>query len=186
MSKLSNVEMAILGLLYEETHHGYELDKIVKARGMRIWTEIGFSSIYYVLKKMEKKGLITSRMQQVTGKPPRSVYSITDLGRQMMREQVGLVLSEYQKSSSPFDLGIAYHGVLSPDAVLLSFGQYLRSLDEKANEVEQLIQKRREEQASYHVIAILERTLAHVKTERAFVESLVMKIQRGLIPRWDW
>ena len=43
--QLTNPECAILGLVAEGPRYGYQIDQIVTARGMRRWTEIGFSSI---------------------------------------------------------------------------------------------------------------------------------------------
>jgi DNA-binding PadR family transcriptional regulator len=37
--------LTLLGLLAEKPRHGYELEEVIIARGMRDWTEIGFSSI---------------------------------------------------------------------------------------------------------------------------------------------
>ena len=55
MNRISNIEAAILGLLCERPQYGYEIEKIIEKRNMRNWTEIGFSSIYYILKKLEEK-----------------------------------------------------------------------------------------------------------------------------------
>ena len=44
-----------------------EIEHVIEERGMRDWTEIGFSSIYYLLKKLEKEGLIAGRLEEVFG-----------------------------------------------------------------------------------------------------------------------
>ena len=51
-------EAAILGLLWEKPLYGYTIEKIIEERGMRHWTDIGFSSIYYVLKRLESRNLL--------------------------------------------------------------------------------------------------------------------------------
>ena len=61
---MTNAELAILSLIAEQPRHGYDIEQIIEARGMRDWTEIGFSSIYYLLNKLEKAGLIESQLQQ--------------------------------------------------------------------------------------------------------------------------
>ena len=53
---MTNAELAVLSLLVEQPRHGYEIERVIEERGMRDWTEIGFSSIYYVLGKLEKRG----------------------------------------------------------------------------------------------------------------------------------
>ncbi|QBJ94950.1 hypothetical protein ERC79_02460 [Rhodococcus sp. ABRD24] len=40
------------GLLAEQPRHGFDLEKVIDARGIRQWTDIGFSSIYRLLGKL--------------------------------------------------------------------------------------------------------------------------------------
>ena len=57
---MTDTEFAILGLVHEEERHGYQIEAVIEERGMREWTAVGFSSIYYLLKKLEKKAFISS------------------------------------------------------------------------------------------------------------------------------
>ncbi|MDO9044483.1 MAG: PadR family transcriptional regulator, partial [Methanobacteriaceae archaeon] len=107
MSRISDIEAAILGLLYEHHHYAYRLEQIIKKRGMRNWADIGFSSIYYVLKRLEEKELVESKMRTAEGKPSRKVYTITEEGQQAMQEKVQEILSENKKQIYSFDLGMA-------------------------------------------------------------------------------
>jgi len=104
MSEISNIEAAILGLLYENSHHGYELEKIIEERGMRNWTDIGFSSIYYVLKKLEDKKLVVSELEKVEGKPSRKVFTITYDGKLVMQEKSRELLTEIPNQFHPLIL----------------------------------------------------------------------------------
>ena len=83
-------EAAILGLLCEKPLYGYTIEKIIGERGMRHWTDIGFSSLYYVLKRLESRNLIVSSCRQQENKPSRKVYTITLEGEQQMRANVRL------------------------------------------------------------------------------------------------
>src|SRR3972149_2439341 len=58
MKVLTAAELLLLGLVAEMPRHGYELDHVIEQRGMRQWTQIGFSSIYYVLGKLERLALV--------------------------------------------------------------------------------------------------------------------------------
>ena len=69
--KISLTEQLILGILSEHSEHGYNIEKIIEIRGMRKWTDIGFSSIYYVLEKLEDKGLASSK--KTIGRRKRSI-----------------------------------------------------------------------------------------------------------------
>ena len=87
---ISDLEAAILGLICEGHSYGYELEKAIDERNMRNWTEIAFSSIYYVLKRLEKQGLIASTSKNVNGRT-RQVYSATPEGTQTMKDKVNSV-----------------------------------------------------------------------------------------------
>ncbi|MBU7016279.1 MAG: PadR family transcriptional regulator [Theionarchaea archaeon] len=178
MSRISDREAAILGLLCERSRYGYELEKIIEERGMRVWTEIGFSSIYYVLNKLEIKGYISSTVKEVEGKPSRRVYTVTDKGVLTMKEKIKSVLSLNKKTVSPFDLGIAYHYLLKPEEVLECLRLYLESLDKRRTALERSIREKQREGANYRVIALFSRPLAHVNAERLWVEQFIKEVER--------
>jgi hypothetical protein len=60
-SNLTDAELLVLGLVAEMPRHGYQLEQVIEQRGMREWTRIGFSSIYFVLGKLEMMGLFAAK-----------------------------------------------------------------------------------------------------------------------------
>ncbi len=175
MDIISDIEVSILGLLYEEPQYGYQIEKTIEAWGMRNWTQIGFSSIYYVLKKLEKKGIVESRLEKVEGKPSRKVYTITEQGRTAMKEKVQDLLSWNKKVISPFDLGIAYLTVLETKEVHKCLENYIKSMDGRIKFLESSVKMQEELEAPNHVIALFCRPLAHLKTEKEWVENFIKK-----------
>jgi len=105
---MTNTELAILSLIAEKDRHGYEIESLIEERGMREWTEIGFSSIYYILKKLEKKKWIKGKVVRQAG-PGRSrvVYHISAAGRKALRASTLEALSVPHSASSPMQLGLA-------------------------------------------------------------------------------
>jgi DNA-binding PadR family transcriptional regulator len=85
---MTNAELAILSLVAEKPRHGYEIEQVIEERGMREWTEIGFSSIYYLLKKLERKGLIEGQLEEAARGPARKVYRATPAGEEARRAAV--------------------------------------------------------------------------------------------------
>ena len=81
-SVLTDGELTVLGLLVEAPHHGYELERIIEERGVRAWTALGFSSIYYVLDKLAKRGLIEATSAPSAGKS-RATFRVTAAGREL-------------------------------------------------------------------------------------------------------
>ena len=181
MTEITNRETAILGLLAEKSRHGYEIEKVIEERGMRAWTEIGFSSIYYLLNKLEDKGLIESKMIDVEGKPSRRVYSITEDGKSVLQEKVKALLSDPTKLISPLDLGIAHIPILQPEAVVECLKNYIQSLDESIDFIEKAHYEHEENNSPYFVTALFSRPLSHLKTEKLWLELFVKFMEEDII-----
>ena len=89
MAIMTSAELAILSVVVEQPRHGYEVEQVIEARGMRDWTEIGFSSIYYLLKKAEAKGWVEQQEAITpTRGPARTVYRVTRAGRDTCSTEV--------------------------------------------------------------------------------------------------
>ena len=177
MDRISDIETAILGLLYQEPQYGYQIEKTIEAWGMRNWTQIGFSSIYYVLKKLESKELVQSKLEQVEGKPSRKIYTITKAGKKEMKEKIQNLLSWNKKIISPFDLGIAYLTVLNTDEVIESLENHIESLHGRIKFLESSVKTQKELKAPYHIIALFSRPLAHLKIEKKWIEDFIKTIK---------
>lgn len=129
---MTNAELAILSLVAEKPRHGYDIEQVIESRGMREWTEIGFSSIYYLLKKLEKSGLIESQLQSPEGKgPARKVYHVTPKGREAQMEGTIQALSHPQGGSNAFLLGLSNFPIVPQDQVIQALQTYVRQLEDR-------------------------------------------------------
>jgi DNA-binding PadR family transcriptional regulator len=178
MYRISDIETAILGLINEEPRYGYEIEKIIEERGMRNWTEIGFSSIYYVLKRLENNELIESRIKGMKGKPARRIYNITEMGSKVLNEKIKLTLSIYERLKSPFDLGIANIKNLSNEEILKCLNKYIESIDLRLRTLEDKLLDMKNANAPYNVIALFTRPIEHLKTEKDWTEKFAEKIRK--------
>jgi DNA-binding PadR family transcriptional regulator len=82
---LTDGELTVLGLLVEQPRHGYDLERVIEERGIRAWTALGFSSIYYVLDKLAQRGLIEATNAPSSAKA-RATFRATRLGRELCAE----------------------------------------------------------------------------------------------------
>jgi DNA-binding PadR family transcriptional regulator len=176
MSELSNIEAAILGLLYENSHHGYELEKIIEERGMRNWTDIGFSSIYYVLKKLEDKKLVVGELENVEGKPSRKVYTITYDGKLIMQEKSRELLTVNTKLISPIDIAIANLDIITPKKAVEYLKKYRSSTEERIKFLENSIELHEKINSPINVVALFTRPHAMLKAEKIWVNEFIDKI----------
>ncbi|MFD0898982.1 PadR family transcriptional regulator [Actinomadura sediminis] len=113
--ELTPAELTLLGLLVEKPRHGYELEEVIEARGVREWTEIGFSSIYYLLSRLRERGLIAEveRARPARGKA-RRVYGPTDEGRRACARAAEAAVAELRPVFPPVLVGLANQPVIEP------------------------------------------------------------------------
>ena len=128
---MTNAELAVLSLVAQQPRHGYQIEQVIEERGMRRWTEIGFSSIYFLLKKLERGGFIEGRLQKTERGPARKVYHATKTGLEAFHAAIIEVLSVPQPSPYPLMLGLANLPTLSIEETLAALSQYSQHLKEK-------------------------------------------------------
>lgn len=134
--ELTDAELLVLGLVAEMPRYGYELDQAIDQRGMREWTQIGFSSIYFVLGKLEKAGLVkaakppTSRsVGSGTKGKARKIYGITSSGRKALATRTESALCELRPVYSSILLGMVNWSVLGRDRALSSLKKRAAALE---------------------------------------------------------
>ena len=78
--ELTTAELTVLGLIIERPRHGYDLEQVIARRGIRQWSDVGFSSIYYLLAKLDRRGLV--HVPEAPAAPKsRQVFHATAEGR---------------------------------------------------------------------------------------------------------
>jgi DNA-binding PadR family transcriptional regulator len=105
-SQLTDAELLVLGLVAEMPRHGYELEQVIEQRSMREWTQIGFSSIYFVLGKLESRGLVAARRPAEASSKRRKVYSLTRAGRKTLNSETFAALKTIRPTYSSVLLGM--------------------------------------------------------------------------------
>jgi DNA-binding PadR family transcriptional regulator len=85
-AKKGSAEIVILAIVEHESHHGYEIGKLIEARtdGSLRFT---LASLYATLYRLEDRGWIRGRWVEKAGQRRRCHYRITDAGRRVLAEQ---------------------------------------------------------------------------------------------------
>jgi DNA-binding PadR family transcriptional regulator len=174
---MTNAELAILSLIVEQPRHGYEIEQVIEERGMRDWTEMGFSSIYYLLKKLEREGLLQGQLQQeaVRG-PARKVYRITEHGQEVYRASVLDALSAPRRWYSSLLLGLASLPRVPPLEALAALEQYRESLAERLAAVRGRWESQRP--LPSHVEAMFDYSVTMIQAEKTWVEKLIKETEK--------
>ena len=172
----TNAEIAILSLIVESPRHGYEIEQVIEQRGMRDWTEVGFSSIYYLLKKLEGAGLIEARLEKPSGRgPARKVYHVTQAGREIWQAESLRALSDPQNCYPLIQLGLAnLPGVPKSEAI-----SALRQYRERLTERWEYVCARAEAQRPLpdHVEAMFDFSLTMIEAEREWISKFIKQLE---------
>lgn len=72
------IEFLILAVLEREDSYGYEISQTIK-----LIANIKESTLYPILKKLEKSGFLTTYSQEFQGRK-RKYYSLTEVGREQL------------------------------------------------------------------------------------------------------
>ncbi len=173
---MTNAELAILSLIVEQPRHGYEIEQVIEGRGMRNWTEIGFSSIYYLLKKLEEKGLIEASRQPAEGRgPARKVYQVTDDGRIEWYREALETLRSPQRPLVPFLLGLSVLPAFHPEEARAALERYQNDLRQQRDA---LIQKAEAQQPlPPHVTAMFDYSVTLVQAELAWIKGFILQLE---------
>ena len=165
-----------MSLLAEKPMHGYQIEQIIEERGMRDWTNIGFSSIYYILEKLRKIGWLKSVLESGEGKgPTRQIFSLTDAGRDVWKKAVISALSHPDRSSSNFQLGLSNLLLLEKEQIISALGEYVNELEQKYQQVMEK-SSNNGENLPWNASAMFDLSLTQIKTELDWVKSFIKKI----------
>ena len=85
-AKKGSAEVVILAIVEYDSHHGYEIAKLIEERtgGSLRFT---LASLYATLYRLEDRGWLKARWVERAGQRRRCYYRITEAGRKVLAEQ---------------------------------------------------------------------------------------------------
>ena len=173
---VTGAEMAIMSILAEQHSHGYQIEQIIEQRGMRDWTAIGFSSIYYILEKLEKIGWLQSRLDTSAWKgPARMIYALTASGRSAWEKAVLESLTHPKLFDSQFQLGLSNLLYFKKEVIICALSNYVTELTQKKGELEKKIAGYGQA-APWNVTAMFDLSQAQLRTNIAWTQTLIKQI----------
>lgn len=166
---VTDAELAVLGLLAEQPRHGYDIDRTIEQRGMREWTAIGFSSIYYLLDKLTKRGLVRAVADGSSTR--RAVCELTEHGREVVRAESLDALDTLAPVHARVLLGIAN----SHDLAAAEVQERLRRRTHKLRAQLVELQQRAESQAPLppQAKALFAYSEAMIRADLTWTENLI-------------
>jgi DNA-binding PadR family transcriptional regulator len=178
-----STRLVILGLLRERPLYGYEIKHIIEDH-MGDWTSIAFGSIYFALGKLAEEGFIHKvATEQEGGRPSRSIYQITEAGREEFLRLLREVWSEVERHYFAFDIGLFFLEALPIEEVK----SHLRGRVAQLEAVVQYLDAHQAEQLAHEEVprlaaAVFDHSRVHFQAELAWTRDLLDKVERGEYP----
>jgi PadR family transcriptional regulator AphA len=114
-SGLSAAEYAILGLVYRQPGHGYQIaQELAPNKGLGLICPLRLSNVYFLLGNLEQGGLIEVARRQDDVYPPKTVFQVTAAGRRAFQSWIRQPLTRLRQVRLDFLLKVYFlrqHGV---------------------------------------------------------------------------
>ncbi len=177
-----STRLVILGFLRGRPQYGYEIKQMIE-HVMGDWTNIAFGSIYFALKKLAEEEFVEKvGTEQEGGRPSRTVYQITDAGRDEFMHLLRKVWDNVERQTFDFDIGLSFMGALPIEEV----AGYLRK---RVTHLEHILHyldaHQAEELADEHVpnrlvSAVFDHHRLHLQAELDWTRGLLQSVEQGV------
>lgn len=167
-------ELLLLGLLRQAPKHGYEI-KVKVREILSLFAGVELKSIYYPLKILEKKGLLTKQAGKKGRRPERFVYCLTDKGKERFELLLSKNLLNFKRPQFTLDLSLYFLSYLPVNLARRRLAARLSILKKISSGITQMLNSRDLKDSLPHS-QILEHNLCLLKAESGFLSSLLKKI----------
>lgn len=177
--RIANVEVALLEIIKEKNEtSGYEVRRIIEERGYKEWANIGKTSIYVGIKKLEKKGLITvNSLQKKKGKGPLpNKINLTKLGEKVVVEEIKKALLS-QKNLPLYYLGIAGIRLINKDSALEILKRREISNLKIIEKINEIFKGKGGDSLPLEAKALFEHPISLIKSDNQFLMKFIKELK---------
>lgn len=177
MYQISNAEYSVLSILMEcEVASGYEINQIVEARGFREWADIGKTSVYTALKKLEHSDLIKgdlNRSKSGRGPVGRS-FAVTATGSSLFVAETAQGLSTSREREPFFALAMAGSFVLSRPELSSLLQQRVLMLESEQDRIRRHMPPG--DGLAFEAHLLFEYTFSRIRAEISFTKQVINEL----------
>lgn len=164
-------ELLLLGLLKESPKHGYDIKRNINEI-LSVFAGVDLKSIYYPLRILEKKGLVTKRISKRGKRPERLVYCLTAKGESRFKELLSKSFLDFQRPHFSLDLSLYFLKYIKPGTAKRRLRARLLLLKRLSRSLRQMVGSLKNKE-SLSLVYILEHNLQMVETESRFLSNLI-------------
>jgi DNA-binding PadR family transcriptional regulator len=174
------IPVYILGILLRfGPQHGYQIQKTI-AENVADFTQIKLPTIYYHLEAMARKGLLSANCEYDGARPEKTVYTVTEKGKEAFLAGLGERLSFHYRPVFDMDAIFYFAEYGKPEetvtrlkAYAVELGKSLDVIRKHEAEVRSLLP----DAALANAEILFEHHITHYKAERAWVLDAIRKLE---------
>lgn len=172
----TKIDLLLLGLLMDKPMHGYEINQTIKADGIDNWFNISTAAIYYSLNKLRGRGLISETKYRESGAPIRTVFRLTDAGREAFFHAMDESLGSQERTYFEYDLGIFLLNRVPKERALKLLHKRLQFLQEWAATSQSALTEAQQRGDPPLQLAILEHASSCARLEVDWINGIIQRV----------
>ncbi|OQY26042.1 MAG: hypothetical protein B6I34_00760 [Anaerolineaceae bacterium 4572_32.1] len=172
----TQIDLLLLGFLMDKPMHGYEINQTIKSEGIDQWFNVSTAAIYYSLSKLRKQGLVAETRYQGSGAPTKSVYRLTDAGREAFFQAMDETLGSQKRTYFDYDLGVFLLNKVPRDRALALMEKRLEFLQDCATSAQSALLEAQQRGDPPLYLAILEHTALCARVEADWLKSIMRRV----------
>jgi DNA-binding PadR family transcriptional regulator len=176
--------LAVLATVVQRPMHRYEMASLMRARGKDRDMDIKWGSLYTVVASLEKNRLLEAiEVTRQGARPERTVYQITDAGRDELVGWTRELIAEPEAEHTRFIAGLSVLAVLTPRDVMDLLRRRLGRLTETIDAL--TAQLRQASDVPRLFLIEDEYRIAMTQAETDWTRSLLDELSAGTFPYLD-
>lgn len=165
-------DLVLLGLLKEGPKHGYEIKKTIN-QVLNTFTNIDSKSIYYPLRRLEEKGLVSKRLGRKGKRPEKFVYKITKEGTEAFEKLLNDNFLNFQRPIFNIDLSLYFLPLVKSGLAQSRLRSRLRGMRKIMRWLEERRANLGKKRKSFHLLAVIDHQIELTKADIRFTQDLI-------------
>ncbi len=185
MKGVMSVKLVILGLLMEGNKHPYEIQQTINERQMKHYIKLASGSLYYAFDTLEKDQLVkVVDVIRETNRPEKTVYSITDAGREEFERLYFEQLLKKEHMHRPVYAALSFTSYVDQKKVASALEKKIEETAAYLEKMQNLYQVKKVDHSIAN-LSIIMRTIMHLKVELTWFTHLLKAAKSSKLTEVD-
>jgi len=176
---MNEVRIIVLGLLRRGEQYGYQINRALQGDTFREWVSVPEAALYSELMRLAEEGLVESVGQDVAqGRPARSVYRITDAGREELSRLLREAWRDIDRAGTLQEVAAYFADALPRREVIEALEERVRVLEAEGQRLRGLLSGQPDEGGSRVTVGtIYEHRLLRIRGDLSWTRRMLARVR---------